>query len=138
MINLNDDPRKGMKVPPGFFDQVEDEIMKEISVKKVVPLRFRANFKLIAIAASFIILLAFTFLISIQEISDQNSYSNISEDLNWEYVLEHYDDITYEDIADFEEVEEAISTFENEFYGGLATEELLKDVDLETIENLYK
>jgi hypothetical protein len=138
MINLNDDPRKGMKVPRGFFDQIEDEIMNEIKAKKVVPVWSRSSFRLTAIAASFLGVIAFTYIISIQNLDNQNSFSSISEELNWEYLLEHYDDITYEEIADFEEAEEAISAFENELYSGFATEELLEDVDLETIENLYK
>ena len=138
MINKNDDPRKAMKVPDGFFTKIEDEIMLEVSAKKVVPLWSRSINKISAIAAVFMAVIAITYVISLQNIEEQNSFASISEEVNWEYLLENYDDITYEDIAAFDESAEAILAFEDELYSDFATEDILEDVDLETIKNLYQ
>ena len=136
MINKNNDPRKAMKVPEGFFNAVEDQIMEQVSASKVVALW--SVKKLMSIAAVVFLAIACLFIIRMNTQTDTPVYSELSDDLHWDYLFENYEDVTYEDIAGFEETDEAIEEMENELYGSLLDEELLDYIDLETINNLYE
>jgi len=136
MIDKNNDPRKGMKVPDGFFDSFEDQIMEELAEKKM--LTFWSRRRLMKIAAVFIILLACIFVIEMNRQSDDATMAELSDELQWDYLFDNYEDLTFDEIAQFDESEEAIYTLENELYGNIADEIILEDVDLETIENLYE
>ena len=71
MINKNNDPRKGMKVPEGFFDSFEDDLMAQIgSQAKVIP--FWSKYKLNAIAAVFMLAIAAVFILKLNQ--DQADY----------------------------------------------------------------
>lgn len=136
MIDKNNDPRKGMKVPDGFFDDFEEQIMAQVTKPKIVPLW--SGSRLRAMAAVFVLALGTIFVMKWNIGGNVESYVELSEDENWEYLLDNSEDLTFDELIDFEESGEALLAIEEEIYGDLVSEELLEEIDLETIENLYE
>ena len=138
MIDKKNDPRRAMKLPEGFFDQIEEEIMDQISSAKVVPFRSMTINKVMAIGAVEVLLIAALYVMNLKAGEGDPTFAELSADQNWDYFLENSDEITYEELADFEESDAAIEALEEEIYGNLASEDFLEEIDLETIQNLYE
>lgn len=137
MINKKNDPRKSMKVPDGFFEEFEDRLMENIDLEKKVKPLWSIR-RLTSIAAMFIVLLSSLYLLKLNTDKNNIEFADLSLEENWDYLLDHSEEFSYEEIAAFEESEDAFREIEEELFGTIATEDLIDDFDLETIETLYK
>ena len=57
---------------------------------------------------------------------------------NWDYLLENPDELSIDELSQFDGAEQAINEIELELYSAIASEEWLDDIDLDMLENLDK
>jgi hypothetical protein len=137
-------PRKHLKVPEGYFDAFPDQIMNHLKAEtsaiqhepKIKQLFSRKW--VLRIAASLIVLIS---AISIfQQISNTNTmeFANLEEDQTWDYVMAYSTDYEINEIAAFAEMDETITEWESEIFTNNISDQYLDEIDIELVEDFYK
>lgn len=138
-------PKKSMKVPDGYFDQLGDSVFDKIyadtsPVQKTPARIITFPFKswVMSAAAALIILVSALFVFKYNTTSSDAFAINIPVENGWEYLMGISDDYVIEDFASLADMDQVITSMEAELFGNKITEQFIDDVDLETIEELYE
>lgn len=137
-------PKKAMNVPEGYFDGFADDLMRKVNVNETISEKkgksgFRLLYLYSAVAASACLVLAIMFLMpSNDEYSGEFIADDYNDDSTWGYVMQYSEDLSLSDIAAFPEAGSVIEDFEYEIFGNDITENFIDDTDIEIIEDIYQ
>ncbi len=135
-------PKKGMSVPEGYFENFSDDLMSKIEFNKIdAPvsrhlLSIKSKYYISAIAASIILLVA--SIIFFPQEKDNIVLTDLAADQTWGYVINNASELSMEEISEFSEIDEAITDLEKELYGNNISEHFIDDQDIDLIEEIYQ